>query len=62
MQVLNLVRPEKSDIKFEIITFPDGEPHIKLEGKVSLLSVRTMMKCISLTHTKTGINQIYLIM
>lgn len=32
MQILNLVRPEKSDIKFEIITFPDGEPHIKLEG------------------------------
>lgn len=32
MQVLNLVRPEKSDIKFEIITFPDGESHIKLEG------------------------------
>lgn len=32
MRILNLVRPEKSDIKFEIITFPDGEPHIKLEG------------------------------
>ena len=32
MHVLNLVRPEKSDIKFEIITFPDGEPHIRLEG------------------------------
>ena len=32
MQILNLVRPEKSDIKFEIITFPDGEPHsIKTE-------------------------------
>lgn len=32
MKVLNLIRPEKSDIKFKIITFPDGEPHIKLKG------------------------------
>lgn len=31
MQVLNLIRPEKSDIKFNIIQFPDGEPHIVLE-------------------------------
>ena len=31
MQVLNLIRPEKSDIKFKIIQFPDGEPHIVLE-------------------------------
>lgn len=31
MQVLNLVRPEKSDIKYKIIQFPDGEPHIVLE-------------------------------
>lgn len=32
MQVLNLVRPEKSDVKFNIIQFPDGEPHIVLDG------------------------------
>lgn len=32
MQVLNLIRPEKSDIKFKVIQFPDGEPHIVLEG------------------------------
>lgn len=32
MQVLNLIRPEKSDIKFKIIQFPDGEPHIVLNG------------------------------
>lgn len=32
MQILNLIRPEKSDIKYEIIQFPDGEPHIVLEG------------------------------
>ena len=31
MQVLNLVRPENSDIKYDIIQFPDGEPHIVLK-------------------------------
>lgn len=32
MQVLNLIRPEKSDVKYEVIQFPDGEPHIVLNG------------------------------
>lgn len=32
MQVLNLIRPEDSDIKYEIIQFPDGEPHIVLKS------------------------------
>lgn len=31
MQVLNLIRPENSDIKYDIIQFPDGEPHIVLK-------------------------------
>lgn len=31
MQILNLIRLEKSDIKYNIINFPDGEPHIALE-------------------------------
>ena len=30
MYVLNLIRPEKSDISYEIFHFPDGESHIKL--------------------------------
>lgn len=30
MQVLNLIRPEKSEISYEIFHFPDGEVHIKL--------------------------------
>lgn len=30
MQVLNLIRPEKSNITYNITTFPDGEPHIVL--------------------------------
>ena len=30
MNTLNLINKEKSDISYEIITFPDGEPHIKL--------------------------------
>lgn len=30
MQTLNLIRPEESNIKYEIIHFPDGEVHIKL--------------------------------
>lgn len=32
MQILNLIRPEDSDIKYEIIQFPDGEPHIVLKS------------------------------
>lgn len=32
MQTINLIRPVKSDIKFNIIQFPDGEPHIVLEN------------------------------
>lgn len=32
MQVLNLIRPEKSSVKYKIIQFPDGEPHIVLKG------------------------------
>lgn len=30
MNTLNLINKEKSDISYEIITFPDGEPHIKI--------------------------------
>ena len=30
MNTLNLLNKEKSDISYEIITFPDGEPHIKI--------------------------------
>lgn len=29
MQTINLIHPEKSEVKFEIIQFPDGEPHFK---------------------------------
>ena len=31
MQILNLIKPEKSDIKYHVIDFPDSEPHIVLE-------------------------------
>lgn len=30
MNTLNLINKEESDISYEIIIFPDGEPHIKL--------------------------------
>lgn len=30
MQILNLVRPEKSNITYNVTTFPDGEPRIAL--------------------------------
>lgn len=30
MKTINLIYPEKSDVKFEQTVFPDGEPHIKL--------------------------------
>lgn len=32
MVTLNLIHPEASDIKFSILTFPDGQPHIKLDN------------------------------
>ena len=31
MQTINLTNLEKSDIKYNIITFPDGEKHLKLD-------------------------------
>ena len=31
MKKINLINLDKSDIKYELITFPDGEPHIKLD-------------------------------
>lgn len=31
MQILNLIKPEQSDIKYHTIYFPDREPHIVLE-------------------------------
>lgn len=32
MQILNLIRKDKSTIKYEIVKFPDDEPHITLEN------------------------------
>lgn len=32
MKTLNLINKNESDISYEIITFPDGEPHIKLNN------------------------------
>lgn len=29
MKVINLINNENSDVKYELTTFPDGEPHIK---------------------------------
>ncbi|RYF96492.1 MAG: hypothetical protein EOO02_22065, partial [Chitinophagaceae bacterium] len=37
MNTLNLVYPEKSDIAFTTMIFPDGQPHIKID--VASLSV-----------------------
>ncbi|MBK7882994.1 MAG: ribose-phosphate pyrophosphokinase [Chitinophagaceae bacterium] len=31
MHTLNLIDPAQSDIKFQLITFPDGQPHIKID-------------------------------
>lgn len=31
MQKINLINVNKSDVKYELTTFPDGEPHIKLD-------------------------------
>ena len=29
--IINLINPERSQVKYELTVFPDGEPHIKLE-------------------------------
>ena len=29
--IINLINPERSQVKYELTIFPDGEPHIKLE-------------------------------
>ncbi len=31
---LNLIRPEESDIKYKIVKFPDGEPHLVFEEEL----------------------------
>lgn len=31
MNTLNFIYPEKSDLRFTAMTFPDGQPHIKLD-------------------------------
>lgn len=32
MLTLNLINPTKSSIKYELVTFSDGQPHIKIKG------------------------------
>ena len=34
MKQINLIHPEKSDRRFDIITFPDGEKHIKFHTEI----------------------------
>ena len=34
MEQINLIHPEKSDRLFDIITFPDGEKHIKFHTEI----------------------------
>jgi len=31
MPIVNLINPANSDIKFKILVFPDGQPHIKID-------------------------------
>lgn len=32
MEILNLIYPENSNVRFERMTFPDGQPHLKLQA------------------------------
>lgn len=34
MQTLNLIHPEKGNVEFEIIKFPDGQLHLKLKSEL----------------------------
>lgn len=42
MKIINLVQPENGDVKFNLITFPDGQPHIKFEHN----SIRRKWDCV----------------
>ena len=35
MQTINLMHPENSDVKYELIQFPDGEPHLKFISEIN---------------------------
>ena len=35
MQTLNFIHPEKGDVEFEIIKFPDGQLHLKLKSELN---------------------------
>ena len=37
MQTLDLINIDSSDIKYELIQFPDGQPHIRLANALSIL-------------------------
>lgn len=37
-KILNLTQPEKSDIKYKISKFPDGQQQIVIENKTSFVS------------------------
>jgi ribose-phosphate pyrophosphokinase len=45
MKTLDLIYPEKSDISFKTLTFPDGQPHIKIDvGSAQKLDLRTPLR------------------
>lgn len=35
MITINLIYPEQSDIPFNALVFPDGQPHIKMDTKAA---------------------------
>lgn len=44
MEILNLVSRENSDIRYELINFPDGQPHIKFLSEPSTKEIKIMSR------------------
>jgi len=48
MNTLNLIEPEKSDIVFKTMVFPDGQPHIKMDiASISNLNKKEPLKILT---------------
>ncbi len=57
MKTLNLISPPSSEILFQIFTFPDGQPHIKLD----LNTVHEVKSCCILARI-SNMNDLFLVL
>lgn len=45
MQTINLINPEKGNVNFEVIKFPDGQVHLKITSEINRKETETRVQC-----------------